>query len=930
MADFKQSPFKPMSKTYGKLAKSLLSSTNDSYKKDVYKGIGLQVIADGLKGVGASLKQSVLDGANDVKEEYANIFQTNKAEYESFTNERDRLKRYNENKETFLNEEAAKVINNTDEAVAARVTWSEVDEQPENIRNAMYKAYNDEREKIQREMERLEVDPRASIRTFEKFNERAVDEYYAALKLVEDDPTKKGLVRNLWNRIFKTKRTPDGELVTTNESLLKLKENLENAKKERSTFRDSIEKQQVIEGLYTPLEFKNKDIDRSGLYFTGTPLLRDAVKNIPEYTGLKDNFYHEALDIVLDENPGLTSDQALNRAYMMIVGGEFNPEEYLTRDKVKENAGRNLITLYEDLSSNDRRKYFEEDPSRLFKVADAYDNDNQPNEAKGLGVIYKDIFEENKSLAGTSQQKQTYIEVFRGILSQDKKANKAALADVNYQANMGTYASMTENYFTKNNKGWENKYDPIQFQIAVLSFLDQNNMTSTRMTEADLIDLRLTDRSTSFDESILDDTPKMITELRKANRENDILDLRNKYQNVVRTSTRLELDLDEREELSKKIDSIFTTSGINLNEQDITSGNIYSGANLTTLDSSIGDVDFNPMPLDGGYYLKNANKLVSQMDLESLSDGQLLTLRLNTMPRAVGSSSSLPDKLGLPLDISLDSRKTSGLTPLPGLSDLFATPKVRVQLRNRITDELDKREYSGPIQMAQREDFEVIPEAWWDRYRIENPRGVVNTRGLTRGSKYNTPKSNNEETATPVPTETNSLLNRTDSEKKITNSLTFAESSNNPDALWKQSQKDTFTDFTPTESTLGEVLNFTRFDGEYADWSRKQGTQKTTHTPVGKYQFVGATLRDIEDRGGFDDLNINNTTLFTEDVQDKLFEWYIKDTIKSVGKDATQKEKRNKIRKRFEGATPEKVSNNDLDLIIDKILSNTYSNNSQG
>ena len=737
MADFKQSPFKPMSETYGKIARSLLSSTGDSYKKDVYKGIGLQVIADGLKGVGASLKQGVLDGANDVKEQYNDIFKTNQAEYESFVDERARLKRYLENKETFLNEEAAKVINNTNEAVEARVTWSEVDNQPENIRNAMYKAYNDEREKLQREMERLEVDPRAKIRTFEKFNERAVDEYYAALKLVEDDPTKKGLVRNLWNRVFKTERK-DGELVTTNETLLKLQSDLKDAKRDRKTFRDSIEKQQVVEGLYTPLEFKNKDIDRSGLYFTGTPLLRDAVKNIPEYTGLKDNFYHEALDIVLDENPGLTSDQALNRTYMMIVDGQFNPKEYQTRDKLKENAGRNLITLYENLSSDAKRKYFEEDPSRLFKVADAYDNDNQPNQAKGLGVTYKDIFEENKSLAGTSQQKQTYIEVFRGILSQDKKANKAALADINYQANMGTYASMAENYFTKNNKNWEEKYDPIQFQIAVLSFLDQNNMTTTRMTEADLIDLRLTDRSTRFDESILDDTPKMITELRKANRENDILDLRNKYQNVVRTSTRLELDLDEREELSKKIDSIFTTSGINLNEEDITSGAIYSGANLTTLEPSISDVDFNPVPLEGGYYLKNANKLVAQMDLESLSDGQLLTLRLNTMPRSIGRSSSLPEKLGLPSDISLDSRKTSGLTPLPGLSDLFATPKVRVQLRNRIEDELDKREYSGPIQMAKREDFEVIPETWWDRYRIENPRGVVNTRGLRRGSKYNT------------------------------------------------------------------------------------------------------------------------------------------------------------------------------------------------
>jgi len=737
MADFKESPFKPMSDSYRKLATSLLSSSNDSYKKDVYKGIGLQVIADGLKGVGANLKQSVLDGANDVKEEYANIFQTNQAEYESFANERERLKRYNENKETFLNEEAARVINNTDEAVAARVTWSEVDEQPEKIRSAMYKAFNDEREKIQREMEALAVDPRVKTRTFQQFNERARNEYLAALKLVEDDPTKKGLVRNLWNRVFKTKRTPEGELVTTNESLLKLQKDLEDAKKERSTFRDSIERQQVIEGLYTPLEFKSKDIDVGKLYFTGTPVLRDAVKNNPEYTGVKDNFFHEALDVVRNENPGLTSEQIITKAYMQVVNGQFDPAEYYTRDKIKSNAGRNRIETFEKYSSAEKRQHIEEDPTRLFKLQDAYVNSNEAETAKGLAITYKDIFEENKSLEATPQQKQTYIEIFRGILNQDPKANKAAINDVNYQANIGTYASIAENYFTRNNKDWDKKYDPQQFKLAVIGFINRNEM-STRMTEADLIHLRLTDRSTRFDESILDDTPKMITELVKANREEDIIELRNKYIEVVNTSTKLELNEDEREELKTKIDSIFINSGqLSLNPEDIESGAIYRGANLPDLEPSISDVDFNPMPLDGGYYLKNANKLVSQMDLESLSDGQLLTLRLNTMPRGVGRSSSLPERLGLPSDISLDSRKTSGLTPLPGLSDLFATPKVRVQLRNRVENELKNRDYSGPIMMAKREDFEPIPDTWWDRYRIENPRGIVNTRGLRRGSKYN-------------------------------------------------------------------------------------------------------------------------------------------------------------------------------------------------
>lgn len=73
-------------------------------------------------------------------------------------------------------------------------------------------------------------------------------------------------------------------------------------------------------------------------------------------------------------------------------------------------------------------------------------------------------------------------------------------------------------------------------------------------------------------------------------------------------------------------------------------------------------------------------------------------------------------------------------------------------------------------------------------------------------------------------------------------------------------------------------------------------------------------------------MNIDNNTLFTEDVQDKLFEWYIKDTIKAAGKNATQEQKRNKIRKRFEGATNKNVSDTDLDLIINQILTNSYTN----
>ena len=760
MADFKESPFKPMSETYGKIAKSLLSSTNDSYKKDVYKGIGLQAIADGLKGAGASLKQSVLDGANDVKEEYANIFQTNQAEYESFADERERLKRYLENKKGFLNEEAAKAIDNTDEAREARTTWADVDKQPEDIRTEMYKAFNSERKRIQEQMEALAVDPRVKTRTFQKFNERARNEYIAALNLVEDDPTKKGLVRNLWNRVFKTKRTPDGELVTTNSDLLDLQKKLKDAKGERKTFRDSIENQVAVEQLYEPLEFKNKDINFDSLYTTAIPALQQLTKDDEEYTNVDNIYFKELIDLVAQENPSFNSDQVAQRAYTMTLTKEVDPSQYLTRRGAKLAAGKVLTDQFDGLSLDQHREKFEKDPMLLLQVVEAYAS--QPD---GLGRdranillnTFKDVYQEVKQLEPTEQQKLNRIQSLRLRIKNESKnasrsvvkANKIMLNDTDFLGKVASNTVFAENWFKQNNKGSAKKYTQTEITDAALDFVmeraNTNDFINIKLTEADFLSQRISLQSKNFDESILEDTPNFISQLEEAGRETEVLGvLRKQYQDFLVRNDNLELTEDEKVELNKRINNIFKESGYDPetstspDENGGTSGAIYRGANLSALEPSISDVDFNPVPLEGGYYLKNADKLVSKMDLKSLSDGQLLTLRLNTMPRGVGRSSMLPEKLGLPSDISLDSRKTSGLTPLPGLSDLFAQPKTRVQLRDRIEDELKKRDYSKPIMMAKREDFETIPETWWDRYRIENPRGVVNTRGLTRGSKYNT------------------------------------------------------------------------------------------------------------------------------------------------------------------------------------------------
>jgi len=771
MADFKESPFKPMSETFGKVAKSLLSSTGDSYKKDVYKGIGIQAIADGLKGVGANLKQSVIDGANDVKEEYANIFQTNQAEYESFADERARLKRYLENKKGFLNEEAAKAIDNTDEAREARTTWADVDKQPEDIRTEMYKAFNSERKRIQEQMEALAVDPRVKIRTFQKFNERARNEYLAALKLVEDDPTKKGLVRNLWNRVFKTKRTPDGELVTTNSDLLDLQEKLKIAKKERATFRDSIENQVAVEQIYTPLEFKNKDINFDSLYTTAIPALQQLTKDDENYTNVDNIYFKELIDLVAQENPSFNSDQVAQRAYTMTLTKEVDPSQYLTRRGAKLAAGKVLTDQFDGLSLDQHREKFEKDPMLLLQVVEAYAS--QPD---GLGRdranillnTFKDVYEEVKQLEPTEQQKLNRIQSIRLRINNESKnasrsvvkANKIMLNDTDFLGKVASNTIFAENWFKQNNKGSAKKYTQTEITDAALDFVmeraNKNDFTNIKLTEADFLSQRISLESKNFDESILEDTPNFISQLEEAGRGTEVLGvLRKQYLDFLVRNDNLELTEDEKVELSKRIDNIFKESGYNpetsTNTNVESSNNIidkiqesFSGTRIEETNPDVSNVNFNRVT--GQYYLDNPELIINEMDLTNLTQAQLNSL-------VTMDEKTLANKLGLPEDISLSGKIYRGLLPGPDFVDYFTTPKAQKFLQQRVYDENKRRKEEGTYIKPEVErnilreirNFEAprvkgdreIPDSWWGEYQILNPRGIVNTRGLRRGSKYN-------------------------------------------------------------------------------------------------------------------------------------------------------------------------------------------------
>jgi hypothetical protein len=164
---------------------------------------------------------------------------------------------------------------------------------------------------------------------------------------------------------------------------------------------------------------------------------------------------------------------------------------------------------------------------------------------------------------------------------------------------------------------------------------------------------------------------------------------------------------------------------------------------------------------------------------------------------------------------------------------------------------------------------------------------------------------------------------------------TFESGQGGYDALLGQAQdNDTpFRDTKITEMTMDQVLEFASPGGDYANYSltatvpgQQAHENSDPATPLGKFQFVGSTLRDIQNRGGFEQLGINGSTLFDEETQNKLFSWYVKDTMKASGGDKVTY--RDKMRKRFEGFKKTDAEGNYL--VSDEQLDNIYAKVTDG
>lgn len=113
--------------------------------------------------------------------------------------------------------------------------------------------------------------------------------------------------------------------------------------------------------------------------------------------------------------------------------------------------------------------------------------------------------------------------------------------------------------------------------------------------------------------------------------------------------------------------------------------------------------------------------------------------------------------------------------------------------------------------------------------------------------------------------------------------------------------------------TLGQLYDFSQPSGQYGQYVKPRLPENTeaykkgqTSTPMGKYQIVGTTLRNVADQMG-----LPEDTVFNKETQDSMFLFLARDAIKR-GKTTSQQ--RQNLRKVWEGF--KYVDNATLDKMI--------------
>ena len=208
--------FKGSSQAYGQLAGSLLAGRRKEDKKEAKRALLASTVMATFGALQNQQKQSIIDGANDVKTKYSEIFTDNEEIFNLAEPIRKKYRSYVDNPEDYKHNEAVKMFNK-DPIIRKELgenAWSSVNQEslsPDSYVNAT-KIYNSYKDIAEKNILAKSENPAVKETTFTKFNRPAMELYKAELSLVQDDPTQKGIIRSAFSKIFGTGMAEKAEL----------------------------------------------------------------------------------------------------------------------------------------------------------------------------------------------------------------------------------------------------------------------------------------------------------------------------------------------------------------------------------------------------------------------------------------------------------------------------------------------------------------------------------------------------------------------------------------------------------------------------------------------------------------------------------------------------------------------------------------------
>jgi len=131
-----------------------------------------------------------------------------------------------------------------------------------------------------------------------------------------------------------------------------------------------------------------------------------------------------------------------------------------------------------------------------------------------------------------------------------------------------------------------------------------------------------------------------------------------------------------------------------------------------------------------------------------------------------------------------------------------------------------------------------------------------------------------------------------------------------------ESKETPFKGFKVSNQTVGQLIDFSKPSGAYGKYVKPRLPENTeaykkglTSTPMGKYQIIGGTLRDLVKR-----MKLPKDTVFNKATQDRMFLFYAKERLAMAN---TMAGKRKNLRGIWEGF--KKVDDKTLDALIEEI-----------